>query len=182
LLLFSGKSARAAEGNVERLRAHLGSHASVNLADVAYTLQAGREAHAQRRAIAVRDVAHAAEALATKDAKLLAAGTATDTAPSVVFMFPGGGAQYADMGRGLYARYPVYKQAIDQCLELLRGMVKEDLRALLFPAPVDAPAAAERIQDPQLALPVLFATEYALAQLLDGVGHRARRAHRPQPR
>ncbi len=163
LLLFSGKSQRSAEGNVERLRQHLQAQPTLNLADVAFTLESGREAHVQRRAYAVRDAAHAVEVLQSKDAKVLASGAAQEREPSVVFMFPGGGAQYVGMGRDLYARYPVYRQAIDQCLDVLRPLLPEDLRPLLFAAPGEGDAA-ERIQGP-LALPVLFATEYALAQL-----------------
>jgi acyl transferase domain-containing protein/thioesterase domain-containing protein len=163
LLLFSGKSARAAEANVERLRAHLAANPDVNLADVAFTLETGREAHVQRRAYAVRDAAHALEVLASRDAKQMASGTAQEREPSVVFMFPGGGAQYANMGRDLYARYPVYREALDRCLELLRPMLAEDLRAALFP-PAGAPAGT-RADDPDSGLPLLFATEYALAQL-----------------
>ncbi len=163
LLRFSGKSARAADANVERLRQHLEAHPHLNLADVAFTLESGREAHAQRRAYAVHDVAHAVGVLASKDAKLLASGTLQEREPSVVFMFPGGGAQYAGMGRDLYARYPVYKAALDRCLDLLRTLIDEDLRAALFPS--GSTASGTRADDPDLGLPLLFASEYALAQL-----------------
>jgi acyl transferase domain-containing protein/thioesterase domain-containing protein/acyl carrier protein len=163
LLLFSGKSAKSADGNVERLAAYLADHPDRNLADVAFTLQAGRPAHAQRRAHAVRDAAHAVEVLQSKDSKVLASGVAAENAPPVVFMFPGGGAQYLGMGRDLYARYEVYRVAIDQCLTILQPLLAEDLRALLLPS-AQVGAATDRIEGP-LALPVLFATEYALAQL-----------------
>jgi len=165
LLLFSGKSGKSADGNVERLRQHLAAQQDTNLADVAFTLLHGRQAHSHRRAVAVRDGAHALEVLASKDARVLAAGVAREAPPGVVFMFPGGGAQYPDMARGLYARYPAYRSALDQCLDLLRPMLGEDLRGLLFPAREQHTAAAERMQVAALALPVLFATEYALAQL-----------------
>ncbi|MEZ5964293.1 MAG: SDR family NAD(P)-dependent oxidoreductase [Planctomycetota bacterium] len=165
LLLFSGKSAKSAEGNVERLRQHLAAQPELNLADVAYTLETGRSAHDHRRAYAVRDAAHAVDVLSVKDARVQASGIAADEAPSVVFMFPGGGAQYPNMARDLYARYPAFQRALDECLQLLRPMLQEDLRALLFPEPDRLEAAAERIQIPALALPVLFSTEYALAQL-----------------
>jgi acyl transferase domain-containing protein/thioesterase domain-containing protein/acyl carrier protein len=163
LLRFSGKTARAAEANVERLRAHLAANPGLNLADVAFTLETGREEHAHRRACAVRDVPHALEVLASKDAKLLASASVQEREPSVVFMFAGGGAQYANMGRDLYARYPAYRKALDQCLELLRPLTREDLRAVLFP-PEGAPAGTGT-DDLDSGLPLLFATEYALAQL-----------------
>ncbi len=39
--------------------------------------------------------------------------------PSVVFMFPGGGGNTPNMGRGLYETEPVYREAVDTCLRLL---------------------------------------------------------------
>ena len=109
------------------------------------------------------------------------------SAASVAFMFPGGGAQYPDMGRELYETEPVFRErGRPRACALLRGRAREpaDLRALLFPAPerrgrgaAEALRAAGRAQ-----LPALFVVEYALAQLLDVVGHRAGGDDRPQHR
>ncbi|HLU39636.1 MAG TPA: SDR family NAD(P)-dependent oxidoreductase [Planctomycetota bacterium] len=174
LLLFSGKSARSADGNVDRLGAWLRAHPEADLADVAFTLERGRHAHPHRRACVARDTAHAAALLdpasGTREGRIAASGVATEQPPSVVFMFPGGGAQHPDMGRGLAARYPAYRDALEECLAVLQPMLGEDPRPLLFPAPDAAAAAAERLQDPAIALPLLFSTEYALAQLWRSFG------------
>ena len=90
-------------------------------------------------------------------------------APSVVFMMPGGGAQYAGMGRQLYEREPVYREAIDACAAVVDGPNGLDLRAALFPAADDDAADAD-LERPSIALPALFATEYAMAQLLASWG------------
>ena len=45
----------------------------------------------------------------------------------VVFLFPGQGAQYVGMGRALYEEEPVFREALDQCAELLRPHLELDL-------------------------------------------------------
>src|SRR5690606_2114390 len=90
LLLFSGKSARSADGNVDRLGAWLRAHPEADLADVAFTLERGRHAHPHRRACVARDTAHAAALLdpasGTREGRIAASGVATEQPPSVVFM------------------------------------------------------------------------------------------------
>lgn len=84
--------------------------------------------------------------------------------PNVVFMFPGGGAQYPNMGRALYEHEPVYRHHVDTCLALLQPPLGFDVRGVLFPQPDQLEQAAEKLRQPRLALPTLFTTCYALAQ------------------
>ncbi len=58
--------------------------------------------------------------------------------PGVVFMFPGQGAQYAGMGRALYAVEPTFRAALDECAEVLLGDLGFDLRERLFADDADA--------------------------------------------
>ncbi len=51
----------------------------------------------------------------------------------MVFMFPGQGAQFAGMGADLYQQEPVFRDVVDRCAEVLRPILKEDLRHILFP-------------------------------------------------
>ncbi|HKX39511.1 MAG TPA: SDR family NAD(P)-dependent oxidoreductase [Burkholderiaceae bacterium] len=167
LLTLSAKSEAALDRASARLADHLAQHPQLALADVAFTLQTGRRAFAHRRVLAARDAADAAQALRTGDPKrVFTAHAATKGDASVVFMFPGGGAQYAGMGAELYATEPVYREAIDQCCEAVRASLDLDLRTLMFPAAGAETDATERLERPSLALPALFATEYALARLL----------------
>lgn len=164
LLVLSGRSAGVVERATSRLGSHIEALADTDLPDAAYTLQVGRRAFKHRRIVAVRSPSDAVDALASGDSKRVFTGTAPERARSVAFLFAGGGAQYPGMGSELYATEPVYREAVDRCLDLLRGHLDGDLRALLFASPDSAAAAAE-LQRPSRALPALFTTQYAQARL-----------------
>ena len=104
--------------------------------------------------------------------------------PSVVFMFPGGGAQYAGMGRELYetrAGLPGGHRRVRRARCSPQPRHRSARRCCSPTASVDAgqPSASSA---PSLALPALFATEYAMAQAARVVGHHAGGDDRPQRR
>ncbi|MGA9421288.1 MAG: amino acid adenylation domain-containing protein, partial [Rhodanobacteraceae bacterium] len=164
LLLLSARTPQALKSAVTRLGEHLADHPQAALADIAYTLAVGRKAFAQRTFVVAADCADAV-------AQIGSVGIAdrmyrSDSAPAVVFMFPGQGSQYAGMGRGLYASEPVFRSVLDQCCENLRGELGFDLREHIFSADADA------LRETALTQPATFAIEYALARLWISVGIR----------
>ncbi|MBK7897608.1 MAG: SDR family NAD(P)-dependent oxidoreductase [Anaerolineaceae bacterium] len=165
LLSLSAKTSTALEAASHNLATFLRQNPDLPLADVAYTLQVGRQPMPHRRIVAVRSAADAAEVLTSGNRQRVISQLASEGAPSVVFMFPGGGAQYPNMGLGLYETEPVYREAIDDCLELVRPYLPTDLRALMFPTDDNVASAAAELERPLLNLPAIFMTEYALAQL-----------------
>jgi acyl transferase domain-containing protein/thioesterase domain-containing protein/aryl carrier-like protein len=148
------------------LARHLASHPEQSLADVAGTLQLGRKGFAHRRAVVCRDREDAVAALSGVDPARILSGVRGRGAPSVVLMFPGGGAQYPRMGVELYGAEPVYREVIDECSRLLRADSGLDLRAILFPLVADVERGGVALERPSLALPALFATSLATARLL----------------
>ena len=74
-------------------------------------------------------------------------------------MFSGQGAQYAQMTQGLYATESVFQEALDECALLLLPKLGQDIRTLIFSDD------AEALRQTAITQPVLFAVEYALAQL-----------------
>jgi acyl transferase domain-containing protein len=101
---------------------------------------------------------HAEAARALADAARGVTGRAGSEAPAAVFLFPGQGAQYAGMARGLYEGEPVFREELDRCAELLRPRLGLDLRKAIFPDDAD------RLKQTALTQPALFAVEYALAK------------------
>ncbi len=165
LLQLSAKTSSALDAAAQNLATFLQENPDVSLADVAYTLQVGRQPMPYRRIAAVQSSADAAEVLTSGNRQRVISQQASDAAPSVVFMFPGGGAQYPNMGLGLYESEPVYREAIDECLDLVRPYLDTDLRQLMFPPDEAIQNAAEELKRPSRNLPAIFMTEYALAQL-----------------
>ncbi|WP_062537154.1 type I polyketide synthase, partial [Mizugakiibacter sediminis] len=158
LLVLSARTPAALARQAENLAAHLQRHPDTHLADAAWTLAVGRKAFAQRACVVAEDAAGAVAAL--RDLAFVAAlGRHAAQAGDVVLMFPGQGAQYAGMGRALYASEPAFRAALDECARLLEPELGADLRAVLF-----ADDAAS-LQQTRLTQPATFALEYALARL-----------------
>lgn len=170
LLVLSAKTEAALARARENLAAHLDKNPNENLADVAHTLRVGRVAFPHRAALVASSTADAAAALRSSDPKRVSSNVARGDSASVVFLFPGGGAQYPGMGRDLYDSEPVYRQTVDACLAHARSKLGLDLRPLLFPAAADLEATAAKLLRPSVALPSLFTTSYALAKLLESWG------------
>ena len=116
----------------QRLVDHLRDNSGLNISDVAHSLQIGREPFEHRRIVAARDIPDAIDVLKMNDPQRIITGKSNAAPPSIVFMFPGGGAQYPDMGRELYETQAVYRDAVDECLRLLAPHVDVDLKRLMF--------------------------------------------------
>ncbi|MBL8861137.1 MAG: SDR family NAD(P)-dependent oxidoreductase [Planctomycetes bacterium] len=162
LCVLSARSEAALAAAAENLRLHLEADERSDLFDVAWTLQTGRRAFAYRRSWVARDRAELITKLAAP------AGAATPTPkqpPSLVFLLPGGGAQYPAMGRDLYRSEPVYRDEVRRCLDLCEPALRAAIERLLDPRPEDLAAAATAFERPSIQLPALFIVEYALARL-----------------
>jgi amino acid adenylation domain-containing protein len=163
LLLLSARTPSALTAATGRLADWLAMHTDAHLADVAWTLAIGRKTFLQRMAVVAGNIDEACTQLRAA-ASISSARQALDPAPTVVFMFPGQGSQYAGMGRALHATEPVFREALDACAEILRGELGFDLRERLFAD------EAEALRATALTQPAIFAIEYALAQLWLSLG------------
>ncbi len=164
ILSVSGKSKPALEDNAKRLADHLRANPDQDLADVAWTLQNGRRAFEKRRIVVAETHAEAADLLASDNTRRVHSHTALDT-PEIAFMFPGGGAQYAGMGRDLYETEPVFAEWMERGLDHLATLTDADMRALWLPSEGDLAQADQALRKPSLQLPLIMIVEYALAQL-----------------
>ena len=165
LLPLSARTPEALEQATTNLATFLETNPDANLADIAYTLQTGRRAFEQRRVIVSQSVGNAAATLHARDITRTYSQQASGTR-SVAFMFAGGGAQYPNMGAGLYEQEPVYRNIIDRCLELLGTELGGELRHLLSPnSDIDLDESTKTLARPSRALPALFVTQVAQAAL-----------------
>ncbi|MCG6136128.1 MAG: SDR family oxidoreductase [Nostoc sp. LLA-1] len=165
LLLLSAKTESALETATQNLAQHLTQHPELNLADVAHTLQVGRREFKHRRIVVCQDTNDALNALNQQICPRVFTNVQQSSHCSLVFMFPGQGAQYVDMGKELYQTEPIFQQQIDLCCELLQPHLGWDLRTAIYPREPESQAAAEKLQQTAITQPTLFVIEYALAQL-----------------
>jgi acyl transferase domain-containing protein/thioesterase domain-containing protein/aryl carrier-like protein len=168
LFTLSAKSRTALDRAATRLADFLEREPSVSLADAAWTLQEGRASFQYRRTVVGRNAASVVAALREPQKGTTTATTSDDA--RIIYMFPGGGAQYASMGRELYETEAVYRQAFDDCLAEMPDSLAGTMRRLVFPAPADVATATTELETPRFALPALFATEYATARQLGAWG------------
>ncbi|WP_083445057.1 type I polyketide synthase [Pseudorhodobacter aquimaris] len=169
LLAISAKSKAALDGQAKALAAHLRAHPEQPLADVAWTLKQGRRAFEHRRVIVAETHDAAADLLENADPRRIWSHAALD-APEVVFMFPGGGAQFAGMARDLYQTEPEFADWMDRGLSVLPPELDHFIRSLWLAEPEDEVAANEALKRPSVQLPLIMITEYALAKLYQSWG------------
>jgi acyl transferase domain-containing protein/acyl carrier protein len=168
LLVLSARTATALQTAAAHLSAALQQQPAINLADVAYTLQGGRRALEYRWMGVCDSVEQAVQVLSTiadpaiADPAIAPQSPIPASPPRLVWLFPGQGSQYVNMGRELYDTEAVFRDVIDRGCEHLRSRLDQDLRSLLYPTEAGDPAI---LNQTCYAQPAIFLVEYALAQL-----------------
>lgn len=178
LFLLSAATEEALLQKTEDLLCYLSSAEGQEqqLSDIAYTLNTGRQELNCRVAWIAADAAELAAGL-----RAFQSGTRNIArireAVHVVFAFPGQGTQHAGMARYLYDTQPLFRREMDRCLELASPIMATDLRSIWLPQQgpdsggSTLPAATlKAIDQTEIAQPLLFMVEYALARLLQHWG------------
>jgi acyl transferase domain-containing protein/acyl carrier protein len=165
LLVVSAKTESALETATDNLVEHFRNNPELDLADVAYTLQVGRREFNYRRMVVGKDLVDMAIALQNRDPQRVLTHQTPQHQHSIVFMFPGQGSQYVNMGKELYETEPVFRQWIDRCSDLLEPELGLDLRSLMYPHDGKLNTATDKLKQTAIAQPAIFTIEYALAQL-----------------
>ena len=165
LFLLSAKSRTSLDAMTENLRGWMESHADASLADAAYTLAVGRHDFRHRRLIVGATHGDVATAIEKTDVAAFSTRELIEAAPGVVFMFPGQGSQYVNMGRDLYDSEPVFASAFDRCCTLFTDALGTDLRAVIFAARGREQACAELLTQTVHTQAALFTMHYSLATL-----------------
>lgn len=168
LLAFSGKSAEALTAQASSLLDFLENAPDIKIEDLAYSLANTRDHFAHRMVLKCKSIDELFVSLkemkrGNEDSVSIVRGMSGQQSGRTAFLFTGGGAQYAGMADSAYTNQPVFKAAIDKCIDLANIWLKIGLREILFAAPdSDFEKLLHRIDYMQ---PALFAYEYAMAQL-----------------
>ncbi|HEY6559241.1 MAG TPA: SDR family NAD(P)-dependent oxidoreductase [Polyangiaceae bacterium] len=170
VLVLSARSPASLDRAAERLASHLEAEPDTDLGEIASTLIHGRKKFPFCRVVAAKSAEEARQLLPKADGKRVFDVAATAAPLEVAFLFPGGGAQYANMSRSVYESEPVFKKRLDECFSVLEQRENLKLRELLFPAPGGEEAANQELLRPELALPALISIELSYVALLSSWG------------
>ncbi|NER24334.1 MAG: acyltransferase domain-containing protein [Symploca sp. SIO1C2] len=165
LLILSARTETALEAATVNLSTHLNQYPEENLADVAFTLQNGRRNFEYRRFVVARDSSDARQALQELDPERVYTQKCTAKPQSVIFLFPGQGSQYVNMGKELYTTEPFYREQVDQCNEWLQSRLEIDLLPIIYPE-TPTQSTNSPLYETHISQLALFVVEYALAKLL----------------
>ncbi|AGC47287.1 non-ribosomal peptide synthetase [Myxococcus stipitatus DSM 14675] len=136
------------------------------LADVCFSANTGRADFDHRLALVAgeRDAMAALLGAAARKEEhpgVVHGVLAPKQAPKVAFLFSGQGSQYVGAARELYVAHPGFRRRLDAFDVLLRAAWGQTLQSVLYPEP-GQPSPIDQFD---FAQPLLFALEYALAEL-----------------
>ncbi len=170
LLLLSAKTKPSLDRAVNNLLEYLKENPGINLSDAAYTFQVGRKDFPHRASLVCSSVEEAVAALTQSESGETGIPTwfsGADEKPKIVFMFPGQGSQYLDMGRRLLETESSFREDVEHCFGILKTQTGMDIKKILYPGSnAGMEAGKEKINRTAITQPVIFVFEYALARLL----------------
>jgi acyl transferase domain-containing protein/acyl-CoA synthetase (AMP-forming)/AMP-acid ligase II/NADPH:quinone reductase-like Zn-dependent oxidoreductase/NAD(P)-dependent dehydrogenase (short-subunit alcohol dehydrogenase family)/acyl carrier protein len=165
LLPLSARSPEALQALARTCRDHLAAAGAPAVRDFAYSMARRRTHHDHRLTIVAHSRSEAVECLDAHLQGQLRAEVSSgrrlpNRRPQVVFVFSGQGPQWFGMGRQLLAQEPVFRAVVEQCDKLLGQLVNWSLLDEL-----NADEAHSRLEQTEVAQPVLFVLQVALASL-----------------
>ncbi|MEU8735592.1 type I polyketide synthase [Streptomyces tendae] len=167
--VLTARTEPALRNQAARLRARVGADVSLPRRDVGHSLLATREPFAHRAVVLGGDRAQALAGLdavaAGTDSPHVVRGVAGRQAGPVVFVFPGHGAQWAGMGRQLYAESEVFAHGMEECARALAPWVDWSLTDVLTGADPAVP-----LDRTDVVQPVMFAVMVSLARVWRSLG------------
>ncbi len=164
LLMWSAKSENSLKGYATKLGKFVQSKPDEPLADIAYSLNKTRDSFAHRSFLLSNNADSASHELLLNGKNTIKTSELKVDPNEIVFLFPGQGSQFSQMGINLYKNEKVYKDAVDSCADILVEKLKLDIRDILYPEIV-TPETEAKLKNTRFTQPALFVTEYALSQL-----------------
>ena len=164
LINWSAKNETSLDLYREKLLLYLEKQTDVRLIDLAYSLQNTRSDFHFRQFLITSSKEDLIEQLRI-NSSASQIHNIKEQVEEVVFVFPGQGSQYLNMGKDLYLNEGIFKAAIDECVPILEEFLSENILDVIFPEE-DSEKAKERLNNTYYTQPALFIIEYALARLI----------------
>lgn len=190
-LVVVSAATRAQLGEMAQATAEtLAADPNLALTDVAFTLTATRRFEAWRLALVARNLGdlqqklkRAAQTLAgdaplpeSLESGVVVGEVAPNESPTLAFMLPGQGAQRLDLLRGLFDRFPVFRERLLELQDALSDLLPQPLLSYLYPTPglteEERQRAESQLQATEVCQPAMAALGLALAEFLRALGIR----------
>jgi acyl transferase domain-containing protein/NADP-dependent 3-hydroxy acid dehydrogenase YdfG/acyl carrier protein len=162
ILTLSAKDESALKAQKENLHAYLTANPSKNLANIAYSYNAGRSHFQYRAAWVVKTQDELLRKLEQEETDNLSQQVLKKT--KCAFLISGQGSQLAGMGKTLYQSSPTFQQVIDQGCDLLNARMSCRFQDIIFSEKDDC------LQQTLYTQPAMFLFNYALAMLWQSWG------------
>jgi acyl transferase domain-containing protein/acyl carrier protein len=164
LFTLSAKTQPALQQLAQRYAQYLQEHLNIPIADICSSSNCGRSHFSHRLTLiteSTTELQTELQSLISGNSEQVQISDCTNAqVPKIVFLFTGQGSQYMNMGRELYQTQPLFRATLEQCDRLLNPYLEHSLLDVLY-----AQAEQSPINETAYTQPVLFAIEYALAQL-----------------
>jgi acyl transferase domain-containing protein/acyl carrier protein len=164
IMVVSAKTEKSLHRYLCDLRAYLYASPEVGLADMSYMLQTGRK-HFDYRKYAVFE--NREELLSLLDYEInQGKATKSKLRDQLIFMFPGQGAQFVNMGIGLYEKEKLFREWMDRGFIFLQNLTGIDFRDVLYPGD----DGQGKMHETRYTQPLVFLFEYSIARLIMSLG------------
>ena len=165
-LPVSGKGKEVVGNYLERLKKFI-VNSELNVDDLTYTSLVGRKHFKNRAFVTYKNK----EDLIAKiqSPENIKKGVCKVEDRQLVFMFPGQGNQFLNMGRGLYDKYEIFRNVVDECAEILKDELQLDIREIILPKENEE-EAKKLIDQTFITQPAIFIISYAQSCLLNSWG------------
>ncbi|MCZ1006282.1 SDR family NAD(P)-dependent oxidoreductase [Streptomyces lydicus] len=161
--VLTGHSEAALRASAERLATFVAADPALRPQDIGLSLATTRAALEHRAVVLAGTHEGFLDALRNLGESGAGAVSGVASPGKTAFLFTGQGAQRAGMGRGLYAAFPVFADALDAVCARMDGALERPLRDVLF-------GDGELIDQTVYTQAGLFALEVALFRLLESWG------------
>lgn len=165
LINWSAKSEDSLRLYASKLSEFIHKNPDTPLAEVAFNLQENRRHFPFRKSV----VADSKEELMQKLGDFSGSILPIKEPDEYVFLFPGQGAQFLNMGKELYEHNQVFKDAVDSCADILATVMDKSILEIIYPDQEGEHADA-MLKNTKYTQPAIFTIEYALSQLWISLG------------
>lgn len=161
LIAYSAKTKSSLNNYTEKLKDFINAE-TFDLADLAYTLKTGRADFSYKNFIVCQDIK---ELLFKLNENIHDQIIIEKENRNLIFMFPGQGSQYFEMGKDLYYHEQDFKIIMDQGFKMLFDLTGDDYSKIIG-YKSNENIDKNLVNETQFTQPLLFLIEYALASLL----------------